>query len=283
MKTMKISKLIIIAVIVLTVFSQCKSQKKNNKETIVEIETTMGNLKVKLYDETPEHKNNFLKLIDEKFYEGVLFHRVIADFMIQAGDPDSKTAQEGQALGSGGPGYTIPAEFNPKFIHKKGALSAARTGDQVNPEKRSSGSQFYIVQGSIFNDEQLTQMETQSEMNQLLPFIRTYIQNPENESIQKEIANFQNTRNEKGLDSLINIITEIVKKEHPEIKSLKYTEEQKNIYKTIGGTPHLDGAYTVFGEVVEGLDIIDKIASVKRDKNDRPIDDIKIISMKIIK
>ncbi|MBN1252975.1 MAG: peptidylprolyl isomerase [Bacteroidales bacterium] len=280
---MKISKLIIIAVIVLTVFSQCKSQKKNNKETIVEIETTMGNLKVKLYDETPEHKNNFLKLIDEKFYEGVLFHRVIADFMIQAGDPDSKTAQEGQALGSGGPGYTIPAEFNPKFIHKKGALSAARTGDQVNPEKRSSGSQFYIVQGSIFNDEQLTQMETQSEMNQLLPFIRTYIQNPENESIQKEIANFQNTRNEKGLDSLINIITEIVKKEHPEIKSLKYTEEQKNIYKTIGGTPHLDGAYTVFGEVVEGLDIIDKIASVKRDKNDRPIDDIKIISMKIIK
>ena len=280
---MKTFNILLVTIFASLLFSQCKSQKKSSKETIVEIETTMGTMKLKLYDETPEHKKNFLKLIDEKYYDGVLFHRVIKDFMIQGGDPDSKTATKGQALGSGGPGYTIPAEFNTKFIHKKGALSAARTGGPSNPEKRSSGSQFYIVQGQKYNDEQLTQMEAQSEMNMVGPFIRLFIQNPENESFKKEIEDLQKANNKAGLDSISKVIVNIIKKEHPEIKILKYTEKQRELYKTIGGTPHLDGAYTVYGEVIEGMEIIDKIAAVKTEKGDRPVDDVKIVSVKVVK
>jgi len=280
MKTLNILLAVIFASITIT---QCKSQKKRNKETIVEIETTMGNMKIKLYNETPEHKKNFLKLIDEKFYDGVLFHRVIKNFMIQAGDPDSKTATKEQSLGSGDPGYTIPAEFNTKFIHKKGALSAARTGGPSNPEKRSSGSQFYIVQGTTYNAEQLVQMENQFEINMISPFFRPFIQKPENENLKKEFKKLQQAKNKKGLDSLAQVIIKLIKKEHPEIKPLKYTGAQREIYKTIGGTPHLDGGYTVFGEVIEGFDIIDKIAAVKTGKGDRPLEDVKIISVKLSK
>lgn len=197
-----------------------------NKEMQVKIETTKGILIVKLYNETPQHRDNFIKLVNEKYYDGLLFHRVISAFMIQGGDPESKNAKEGQMLGNGGPNYTIPAEFNANLFHKKGALAAARTGDQVNPEKKSSGSQFYIVQGQIFNDEQLSYLSSRT--------------------------------------------------------GATYSDKQKEIYKTMGGTPHLDGAYTVFGEVVSGLEIIDTIASVKTDGNNRPLEDIRIISITII-
>jgi peptidyl-prolyl cis-trans isomerase B (cyclophilin B) len=177
---------------------KAQSQKAKATETIVLLKTTMGNMKIKLYNETPLHRDNFIKLVNEKFYDGLLFHRVIRGFMIQGGDPNSRNAPAGKQLGTGGPGYTIPAEILPQFKHKKGALAAARMGDQVNPKKESSGSQFYIVH----NDN---------------------------------------------------------------------------------GTPHLDGAYTVFGEVIEGMDVIDKIASVKTDAADRPVDDVKIISASIVK
>ncbi|HOF16690.1 MAG TPA: peptidylprolyl isomerase [Bacteroidales bacterium] len=194
---------------------------------MVKIETTKGIITVKLYNETPLHRDNFVKLVEEKYYDGLLFHRVINSFMIQGGDPDSRNAKQGQMLGNGGPDYTIPAEFNSQLIHKKGALAAARTADQVNPEKRSSGSQFYIVQGNVYNDNQLQYFSSQTKR--------------------------------------------------------QYTDAQKEIYKTLGGTPHLDGAYTVFGEVVTGLDIIDAIAAVKTDGANRPMEDVKIISMSIIK
>ncbi|MEZ4960591.1 MAG: peptidylprolyl isomerase [Saprospiraceae bacterium] len=187
-------------------------------ETMALIETDMGNIKVKLYDSTPKHKENFIKLAKEGYYDGTLFHRVIPGFMVQGGDPDSKTAQPGQPLGAGGPGYTIEAEIGAK--HFRGALAAARQGDQVNPEKRSSGSQFYIVQNGPVPAAQLDQIIAQ--------------------------------------------------------KGLQYTPEEKDYYLKVGGTPFLDGDYTVFGQVVEGLDVVDKIANAQRAPGDRPLQDIKM-------
>ena len=190
--------------------SQTKSKQKVVKFVI---HTDFGDMKGFLYNETPKHRDNFVKLAKEGFYKGTLFHRVIPGFMIQGGDPDSKTAKPGQQLGGGDLGYTVPAEFNPDFIHKKGALAAARTGDNVNPQKASSASQFYIVEG-------------QKQQAEKLP--------------------------------------------------AKYTDAQKKVYETIGGVPFLDGQYTVYGEITEGLDIIDKIANVERDQSDRPKKDLKM-------
>ncbi|MBK8701554.1 MAG: peptidylprolyl isomerase [Saprospiraceae bacterium] len=196
-------------------------------DCLVEMETTMGSLTIKLHDSTPQHRDNFIKLAETAYFDDMLFHRVINGFMIQGGDPDSKNARKGQRLGSGGPGYTIPAEFVDGLIHIKGALSAARQGDQVNPEKKSSGSQFYIVQGKPLTAGQLEQMEIQ--------------------------------------------------------KKYRYTQEQKDILTQQGGTPFLDRDYTVFGQVVKGLDIIDKIAMVQTDGADRPVEDVKIIKVRVIK
>ncbi len=184
------------------------------------IKTDYGNMTVLLYDETPKHRDNFIKLVKEGYYNGTLFHRVIRDFMIQGGDPDSKGAAANQPLGRGGPGYTIQAEFHPEYIHKKGALAAARQGDQVNPERRSSGSQFYIVQGKKV---------TAAELN----------------NIAKRTGAI-------------------------------YTPEQIKTYETIGGTPFLDNQYTVFGEVIDGLDVIDKIAAVQTGAMNRPVKDVKM-------
>jgi cyclophilin family peptidyl-prolyl cis-trans isomerase len=189
--------------------------------TLVLLETTYGDIKIKFYDETPFHKENFLKLVSEKLYDDQIFHRVINNFMIQAGDPNSKNAKPGQPLGYGDLGYTIPAEFNKNLFHKKGALAAARQPDNVNPAKESSASQFYIVHGKVYTDKELDLME------------------------------------QRGVH-------------------IKFTEEQRKIYTSVGGTPHLDYSYTVFGEVIEGIDVVDKIASVKTDQRDRPLNDIKI-------
>ncbi len=279
---MKKLNTLLVAIFAVMLLTQCNNLKKTDKGTIVEMETTMGTMKIKLYDETPEHKKNFIKLINENFYNDLLFHRVIKSFMIQGGDPDSKTAKKGQQLGSGGPGYTIPAEFNPMFIHKKGALSAARTGGPSNPEMRSSGSQFYVVQGTKYNDQQLKEIENSSEINKIQKFIRPFLNEDKNKNFKDEVRELQIANNRAGLDSILTIIVDSIKQQHPEIKGLKYTEKQREIYKTIGGTPHLDGAYTVFGEVIEGLEIIDKIANVKTEKGDRPINDVKIISVKIL-
>ncbi len=200
-------------------YSQDKRQK-------VLISTEYGDMTIALYNETPKHRDNFIKLANEGFYDGTLFHRIIRNFMIQGGDPVSKNATAETMLGNGGPGYTIPAEFNPKLFHKKGALAAARTGDNINPKKESSGSQFYIVQGRKASETELKTYETR--MNK------------------------------------------------------KFSPEQIKIYTTIGGTYHLDDAYTVFGEVIMGLDVIDKIAAVPINKMDRPLKDIKM-TVKVIK
>ena len=259
------------------------AQQGNPKGVKVEIKTTAGDITIKLYDETPLHKANFIKLVNEKYYDGVLFHRVIKDFMIQTGDPQSKTAKKGQSLGNGGPSYTIDAEFKQTLYHKKGALSAARTGDDINPQKKSSGSQFYIVQGKKYSAIELDQVENQLKMGPYMPHIREYLNKPENSALLSEIKALQQTGNQAGFDKKLNEVLTKIKPKHPEIKEFKFTPTQRKIYQTIGGTPFLDMNYTVFGEVVKGLEIVDKIAGVKTDQSDRPMDDVKVISMKVIK
>ena len=218
---------LIVSPILLTLFKSSSATAQDaQQERIIKIETSLGDMVVKLYNETPLHRDNMIKLINEGFYKDQLFHRVIKDFMIQGGDPHSAGADKGQRLGSGGPGYTVPAEFNSKLIHKKGALAAARKGDTDNPERASSGSQFYLVQGRVLTQEEIDILR------------------------QRGVANI--------------------------------SEENAEIYKTVGGTPHLDGAYTVFGEVIEGLDVLDAIASVPTDAYNRPVDDV-IYSISIIK
>ena len=278
-KTILISSLLIITLL----FNNCKNNEKLPKGNIVHMQTTMGEIVLKLYDATPKHRDNFKKLAAEGYFNGMLFHRVIDEFMIQAGDPDSKTAKKGQQLGAGGPGYQIDAEINPKFFHKRGALCAARQGDQVNPEKKSSGSQFYIVVGKKYTDEELDMIESQSEAQLFMPYVKEYLQNPKNKEVMAELQQKNQNGDRDGLDSLLQEITNIVAKKHPKIKPLKFTKEQREVYKTVGGTPFLDGNYTVFGEVISGMDVVDKIAKIKTDKNNRPIEDVKIISVKIKK
>lgn len=197
--------------------------KAQNDFPDVIIQTSFGDIKIKLYEKTPRHRENFIKLAMQGYYDGTLFHRVIPDFMIQGGDPESKNAPAGKRLGNGGPDYTIPFEYVPEYFHKRGAVAAARLPDDFNPERESSGSQFYIVQGRTFTDEELNKIEKKT--GHVIP------------------AN------------------------------------QREVYKTLGGAPHLDGAYTVFGEVIEGMEVVDKIAQLPRDKYDRPLTNV---PMKII-
>lgn len=205
--------------------------KKKDRRRDVELTTTKGVIVLHLYNETPLHRDNFLRLVKSHYYDSVLFHRVIKNFMIQAGDPQSKRAEAGVELGNGDPGYTVPAEFVPALFHKRGVLAAAREGDDVNPEKRSSGSQFYIVQGKTFTDA--------------------------------------------GLDSL----------ETFRLKGRKIPAEQRAVYKTIGGTPHLDQNYTVFGEVVRGMNVVDNIAATPTSQQpaDRPVEDVRIVKATLVK
>lgn len=203
--------------------TETTSETKNEKMTEVLIKTSKGNIKIALYNETPQHRDNFIKLVKEGYYDGVLFHRIIQGFMVQTGDPNSKNAKPGQMLGNGGPDYRIPAEINPNIIHRRGAVAAARDN---NPQKASSGSQFYIVDGTVYPEAQLVSMMS---------------------------------RYGKTL-----------------------TPEQLKAYTTVGGAPWLDGDYTVFGQVLTGMEVVDKIAAQQKDRNDRPLEDVKIISIKII-
>lgn len=257
----------------------CSSAKKNDvMGTKVKIETTMGDIIVKLYDETPNHRDNFIKLVENGTYEGTLFHRVIKDFMIQAGDPDSKGAPKGQMLGSGDVGYTVPAEFvYPQLFHKKGALAAARQGDNVNPEKASSGCQFYIVTGRVFNDSTLLSMEEQKNQNKF-----TSVFNALAQKHMKEIYQMRRNNDQEGLMNLQDSLFVETQKQMEGEPEFKFTEEQRQAYTTIGGTPHLDGEYTVFGEVIEGMDVVDKIQQVSTNGSDRPDDDIVIKRVSII-
>ena len=260
----------------------CKSgQKKDGnmeKETVLKIETSMGDIKVKLYNETPKHRDNFIKLSKDGTYNGTLFHRVIKDFMVQAGDPESKNAPKGKMLGSGDVGYTVPAEFvYPKYFHKKGALSAARQGDEVNPKKESSGCQFYIVTGKVFNDSTLLNMEQQKNQNKVTEAFNALAQKH-----MKEIYKMRKANDQDGLYALQDTLFIQAEAEAAKQPDFHFTPEQIKAYTTVGGTPHLDGEYTVFGEVVEGMDIVDKIQQVKTDRSDRPEEDVKIINVSVI-
>ena len=254
------------------------SQRKEVMGTKVKIETTKGDIIVKLYDETPNHRDNFIKLVKEGTYEGTLFHRVIKDFMIQAGDPDSKGAPKGQMLGSGDVGYTVPAEFvYPQLFHKKGALAAARQGDNVNPEKASSGCQFNIVTGRVFNDSTLQAMEEQKTQNQFTSVFNSLAQKH-----MKEIYQLRRNNDQEGLMNLQDSIFGETQKLLADEPAFKFTEEQRQAYTTVGGTPHLDGEYTVFGEVIGGMDVVDEIQQVATNASDRPDEDIVIKKVSIV-
>ena len=245
--------------------------------TKVRIRTTEGDIVVRLYDETPKHRDNFIKLVKEEFFNGTLFHRVIKDFMIQGGDPDSKNAPQGKRLRTGGPGYTIPAEFvYPKYFHKRGALSAARLADQVNPERESSGSQFYIVWGKVYKPQELKQMERQMEMQQEQAIFNQLAQ-----AHREDILNFRRNRDRAGLQQLQDQLVEETQKKSEEIGAPKFTDEQVKAYTTVGGTPFLDNQYTVFGEVEEGLDVVEKIQNAETLRDDRPKNDVSM-TMEII-
>ena len=234
------------------------------------IKTTEGDIKVHLYDETPQHRDNFIKLAKEGYFDGTLFHRVIKDFMIQGGDPDSKNASKGKMLGTGGPDYTIPAEFvYPQLYHKRGALSAARLGDEVNPERESSGSQFYIVWGKTYKNAELKQIEKQLAMQQ-----EQAIFNALAKEHHDEIMDLRRNRNRQGLMELQDKLIAETKTKCKETGSPKFTEEQVKTYTTIGGTPFLDNQYTVFGEVEEGLDVVERIQNCETLRGDRPKEDI---------
>jgi cyclophilin family peptidyl-prolyl cis-trans isomerase len=202
--------------------------QKGDLNKDVELVTSKGTLVIRLSDSTPLHRNNFIKLVNQHFYDGVLFHRVMSQFMVQAGDPKSKTAKPGEALGQGNPGYAIPAEMRPYLFHKKGALAAARTPDEINPTRESNGSQFYLVHGRVYSEEELNSVETR-------------------------------------------------------LNGYKIPVAHREVYKTLGGTPSLDQKYTVFGEVIKGLSVIDSIAAVTTGERNRPVDDVRIIKASLVK
>ena len=234
----------------------------------VKIQTMLGDIVVRLYDETPIHRDNFIKLAKEGYYNGTLFHRVIKDFMIQGGDPDSKGAPAGKMLGVGGPDYTLEAEIKDGLFHKRGALAAARQGDEVNPQRRSSGSQFYIVWGQVYNEGQLRQYSKQLRMQKVQAVFNDLAA-----SHRDVILQMRRDRNRDGLQALQD---KLVAEAESKVGKNGLTEEQLKVYSTIGGTPHLDGQYTVFGEVEEGLDVVEMIQNSATGRADRPVDDIEM-------
>lgn len=243
----------------------------------VQIDTNYGPIKIRLYDETPLHRDNLLKLVDEGFYTDLLFHRVIQGFMIQGGDPNSKNAAPGQMLGDGDLGYTIPAEINPKFFHRRGVLAAARQGDQINPEKRSSASQFYILQGKVFRnselDSLLLKMEESRKMNMMQQRIKT---------IEPELNKLNAEGNQVELMAKVNALRDSISAEAARLPRLSFTDEQRKAYTTVGGYPSLDNNYTIYGEVIEGMEVVDSIASQPVDARNRPEKDLKF-TIKMIK
>lgn len=255
------------------VFISCNTPA-GKENVLLSIKTTLGDIKIRLYDDTPLHRDNFISLINSGFYEGVSFHRIIKDFMIQAGDPATKTVAS-KNLPDSINTYTIPAEFSHQNFHKKGALAAAREGNDVNPEMRSSGTQFYIVQGVVYSDSELNLSE-QRINNNIKQSLFSKLIKETNDSVRlsgKTITDgeIQEIASLKMFQYLTNN------------KDYKIPEDQRNVYKSIGGAPRLDGTYTVFGEVIEGLDVVDRIASVKTNSNDKPENDIKIIKIKFVR
>lgn len=267
----KLSALIPVLLTSLIFFQTCS---KNDKDYLVTIHTRFGDMKIILYDQTPQHKKNFIKLAKDGYYDSLLFHRVINGFMIQTGGPDSRNAERGDIIGNGGPGYTIPAEFVPGLIHEKGAVAAARQGDNLNPKKESSGSQFYIVQGKVWTEDELK--KSRIDFNKLYQYFGNLIESSRYRVLNDSVMQLQMANKTQELTDLIISYKDTVEKEYDVELDLPLTEKQLRTYTTVGGVPHLDGSYTVFGKVVDGLNVIDKIASVKTNANDRPVEDVVI-------
>ncbi|MDO4211554.1 MAG: peptidylprolyl isomerase [Bacteroidales bacterium] len=241
---------------------------------LVTLHTTEGDIRVRLYDETSLHRDNFVKLCREGYYDQTLFHRVIKDFMIQGGDPDSRTATPTQMLGTGGPDYTIEAEIKPELFHRRGTLAAARQGDEVNPERRSSGSQFYITWGQVYNEGQLRQMERQlTMMAEQQRFQQLAAER------KADIMQMRRNRDRDGLMALQEQLAAMAKADARNAGTL--SDAQREAYTTVGGVPHLDGQYTVFGEVTEGLEVVERIQNSETRPGDRPTTDIRILTTEV--
>jgi len=258
--------LLFVALLSATLLMSCGEQVD-----VVTIKTSYGDMVAILYDETPKHKENFLKLVDQKFFDSTLFHRVMEGFMIQGGDPDSKKAQPGQMLGQGGPGYTIPAEINPKFFHDKGALAAARLSDEMNPNKESSGSQFYIVQGSVIPEDEQKIDEQQIQMG-----LQQMYQGGKYQSFFDSLQMFFTNGDMAGYQEKILGSRALIEKATGVKTTKEVSPDQLKAYSTVGGVPFLDGNYTVFGHLVSGLDVLDKIVAVQKDQANRPLEDIRM-------
>ena len=286
MRLISLIKLSITAILVFTGFSCTSADSsvnqtemiplfptENRTEEVAVISTKFGEMIVRLYDATPEHKANFLKLAKEGFYDSTTVHRIIEGFMVQGGDPNSKDDNL-RNDGQGGPGYTLPAEIVRGYIHKKGALAAARMGNDTNPDMRSSGSQFYIVHGRQRTERDVDQLLAQANNNIEQGLISTYVGSPENTEVKQRIDQAIMNGN-TGIVS--EIITEIKPLATKDFETLVYTPQQREVYMTQGGVPYLDGSYTVFGEVVQGLAVVDSIVQVKKSYADRPLEDIPMI------
>ncbi|MCH5221208.1 MAG: peptidylprolyl isomerase [Muribaculaceae bacterium] len=254
-------------------------QSTDTASVKIAVKTSAGDITLLLYGDTPKHRDNFVRLVEESYYDSVLFHRVIKNFMIQTGDPESKTALAGTPLGAGGPGYTIDAEIVfPRHFHKRGALAAARQGDAVNPQKRSSGSQFYIVTGNKLTDGDVDNLAMH-----LLNNRKQSIFNRLAGERRQTIIDMQSRGDRAGLQALQEELIKLTEAEVEAEGKVTISEEMRQAYTTVGGAPHLDGEYTVFGEVIEGMDVVEAIENAATDKLDRPKEDIRIISMKVVK
>lgn len=261
--------------LLIILFSKTASAQSFSPEIIL-ISTPHGNMKIRLFNETPQHRDNFLKLVKEGFYDSLLFHRVINGFMIQGGDPDSKYADAGKLLGDGDLKYTIPAEIVPELCHKKGMLCAARNGDDVNPAKASSACQFYIVQGKVRDDKELKSYEKRINKTLIEKIKSEVLNQSENQVLKEKISVFKASKNNDSLLLYTKQLDEIVNTTYEKTPHYTFKPEHQTLYKTVGGTPHLDSNYTIFGEVTEGLEVIDKIAEVNTNKDDRPLADIRM-------
>lgn len=244
----------------------------NNKDYLVTITTNYGDIKLILFDQTPKHKENFIELANKGFYDSLLFHRVIDDFMIQTGDPNTKSSSDPQSFGNGGPGYTIPPEFHPDLIHEKGMVAAARMGDNVNPKKESSGSQFYIVEGMVYTEESLR--DSRVNYNELYKCFGNLIQRSGYQEVNQKAMLLQTENRLDELKALILSYKDVCEQDYDVELDQPLTQKQIDVYTTVGGVPHLDGGYTVFGKVVEGMDVVEKIASVRTGPGDRPVEDV---------
>jgi cyclophilin family peptidyl-prolyl cis-trans isomerase len=280
----KLNLLFLTSVMLLLVALPGAGSQTIGQDNLVIISTPKGDITLLLYDDTPLHHKNFLKLAGEGFFDSTLFHRVINGFMIQGGDPDSRHAAPGIELGNGGPGYDIPAEITTKHFHRRGVLAAAREDDKINPKRLSSGSQFYIVQGKTFSQPDLDMIEKeQNSMTKQRIFVNI-MDRPENLKLRNQFFSPDAKKDSVHFRFLLDTLNKMIDKEYVLIPEFKLSDEQRQAYTSIGGAPHLDGKYTIFGEVVSGMEIVDAIAHEKTDENDRPLTDIpmkvKIITRK---